>query len=57
MDRFAQLLFLPLTYSRVLFIDVKIWKAILLTLRSHTTGEFHGSHARSILPSQLQKQS
>ena len=25
------------------------------TLRSHTTGEFHGSHNGSILPSQFQK--
>ena len=26
-----------------------------LTLRSHTTEEFHGSHTGSILPSQFQK--
>ena len=26
-----------------------------LTLRSHTTGEFHGRHTGSILPSQFQK--
>ena len=27
------------------------------TLRSHTTGEFHGSHTGSILPSQFRKRS
>ena len=30
-------------------------KLTILTLRSHTTGEFHGSHTGSILTSQFQK--
>ena len=47
---------IPKQFSNVLVMNNSGTSVgILLTLRSHTTGEFHGSHTGSILPSHFQK--
>ena len=41
------------SFGNIVEMFYATWEACL-TRRSHTTGEFHGSHIGSILPSQFQ---